>query len=125
MSKRIRFIDSHYKELFSIRDGGSIKITGYGDTISIKKCQFLDECHTEVGGTCYHICQFAEIMEKNDYKYEPAEMEVEWTVEVGSRFVKGTTFISSSATDAEIEEAVRYSVSTYTVWEIKGESTNE
>ncbi|MDD3230360.1 MAG: hypothetical protein PHE09_14245 [Oscillospiraceae bacterium] len=120
MSKRIRFIDSHYKELFSIRDGGSIKITGYGDEISMKKCRFLDECHTEVGSTCYHICQFAEVMEKNGYKYEPAEMEVEWTVEAGTRFVKGTTFISSNATDAEIEEAVRCSVSTYTGWEIKG-----
>ena len=124
MSKRIRFIDSQYNDLFSIRDGSNIKITGYGDVISIKKCRFLDEYHTEVEGTCYHICQFAEIMEKNGYKYEPAEMEVEWTVEVGTRFIKGTVFISSSATDAEIEEAVRYSVSTYTGWEIKGASTN-
>lgn len=119
MSKRIRFIDSRYNDLFSIRDGSSIKITGYGGKISINKCRFLDEYHTEVGGTCYHICQFAEVMEKNGYQYEPAEMEVEWTVEVGTRSVKGTTFISSSATDAEIEDAVRSSVATYIGWEIK------
>ena len=34
-------------------------------------CRFIDECHTEIGGSLYHICEFAERMEKNGMTYEP------------------------------------------------------
>lgn len=70
--KMIRFIDSHYNELFSIPDGGKIIITrpDMGETF-IRDCKYLDETHTDIGNNCYHICQFAERMENIGATYEP------------------------------------------------------
>lgn len=75
--KTIRFIDSHYKELFKIPDGGSVKITyppGDGRGTITRACKFLDEYHFQTlgpGADSYHICQFAEIMERLGARYEP------------------------------------------------------
>lgn len=70
--QEIRFIDSHYRELFRIPDGGSITVTYENGETHTSKCRYLDEYHTEIDGRCYHICQFAEIMERNGYAYEPS-----------------------------------------------------
>ena len=43
--KEIRFIDSHYKDLFRIPDGGCIQIH-YPDETVVKPCTFIDEYHT-------------------------------------------------------------------------------
>ena len=46
--KTIRFIDSDYKELFRIPDGGSIRIVyppGDGRETATRQCKFLDETH--------------------------------------------------------------------------------
>lgn len=69
--KGIRFIDPHYKELFRIPDGGKIIITTEWNEKMERICRFIDECHTEIGGSLYHICEFAERMEKNGMTYEP------------------------------------------------------
>ena len=69
--KGIRFIDPHYKELFRIPDGGKIIVTtAWGEKME-HACRFIDEYHTEVGRNLYHICEFAERMEKNGATYEP------------------------------------------------------
>lgn len=68
--KDIRFIDSHYKNLFKIPDGGTIQIS-YPDETVIKKCTFIDEYHTKIGYNVFHICEFAEIMERNRAIYQP------------------------------------------------------
>ena len=70
--KDIRFIDSRYKDLFRIPDGGCIQIN-YADETVTKRCTFIDEYHTQVGFNVFHICQFAEIMERNGnfYQAEP------------------------------------------------------
>ncbi len=69
----IRFIDSHYNELFRLPDGGSIIIT-HRDGRQIKAyCRFVDETHTEIGEESYHICEFAERMEACGAVYLPAE----------------------------------------------------
>ncbi len=69
----IRFINSDYKTLFFLPDGGRIRIT-YPDGKQLEKvCRFLDEYHTVVGDYCYHICEFAERMEKNSARYEPLD----------------------------------------------------
>ena len=62
--KDIRFIDSHYKDLFRVPDGGCIQIH-YPDETVVKPCKFIDEYHTQIGTNVFHICQFAEIMERN------------------------------------------------------------
>ena len=62
--KEIRFIDSHYKDLFHIPDGSCVQIH-YPDETVVKPCTFIDEYHTQIGYNVFHICQFAEIMECN------------------------------------------------------------
>ena len=66
-------------------------------------CHYIDEYHTEVGNNLYHICQFAEIMERDGSEYTPVEPEpvqaeekeqeqedkTEGTLELKTRF--GTT----------------------------------
>ena len=67
-AKGIRFIDPHYKELFRIPDGDMIRITGSDGTHSDKVCRYIDDYHLEVGSKwneLFHICQFAEITERN------------------------------------------------------------
>lgn len=74
--KEIRFIDSNYRELFRIPDGKSIVIT-YPDGKKLEKeCTFLDEYHTKVGISHFHICQFAERMEAIGATYQPAREPV-------------------------------------------------
>ena len=81
--KDIRFIDSHYKDLFRIPDGSCIQIH-YPDETVVKPCKFIDEYHTQIGNNVFHICQFAEIMERNGASYmaEPEIMgdEAAWKV---------------------------------------------
>ena len=73
--KGIRFISSDYKELFRIPDGGKIRVTSAWGEKSEHTCRYIDEYHTEVGNNLYHICEFAERMEKNGATYEPKQEE--------------------------------------------------
>lgn len=62
----IRFIDSHYKELFRIPDGGTILVE-YPNVPKrryLAQCRYLDDYHTQIGNQVYHICQFAELLER-------------------------------------------------------------
>ncbi|MCX4214662.1 hypothetical protein OSC41_11845 [Clostridioides difficile] len=71
----IRFIDPNYKELFRIPDGGKIVISYAWGEKEERTCRFIDEYHTEIGNNLYHICQFAELMERNGHTYEPKPQE--------------------------------------------------
>ena len=71
--KYIRFINSDYKTLFHLPDGGRIRITRPGGQQLEQICRFNDEYHTYVGGYLYHICEFAERMEAIGAKYEPLD----------------------------------------------------
>ena len=73
--KGIRFIDVEYKEQFHIPDGGKIIITYEWGQKAEKTCRFIDECHTEVGGYLYHICEFAERMKKDGHICVPKPQE--------------------------------------------------
>ncbi len=71
---KIRFIDSHYKELFEIYDGDKVTIEYEDGREPITKvCSYIDEYHFRFGSDCYHICQFAERMESINAKYSPAK----------------------------------------------------
>lgn len=66
--KGIRFITPSYKEIFRIPDGDYIYIIGPDGAKSDKRCRYIDDCHFEFGGIwndLFHICQFAEMMERN------------------------------------------------------------
>lgn len=64
----IRFITPGYKEIFRIPDGDSIRIFTGGGGIRDRTCRFIDETHFETSGdypnAIYHICEFAERLEK-------------------------------------------------------------
>jgi len=66
----IRFIDPHYKTLFTIPDGGNIVISYPDGEERVTECKYLDDFHTAIDGDCYHICQFAEIMQRVGAAYE-------------------------------------------------------
>lgn len=70
----IRFITSKYDELFRIPDGGKVKID-YPDRSFVAPCEYVDDYHTRIGGEIFHICQFAEMLERGNGKVSPeAEM---------------------------------------------------
>jgi len=69
--KDIRFINSDYKELFRIPDGGYITISQSDGEQLVRKCKYHGECHVDIGSSVYHICEFAERMERNGSDYEP------------------------------------------------------
>ena len=69
--KGIRFIDSHYNNKFRLPDGGKITITMPNGNKVIESCRYIDEYHVEVGRSLFHICEFAERMEKNGNTVEP------------------------------------------------------
>ncbi len=73
--KGIRFIDSKYNEKFRIPDGGKIIITAAWGEKNEYVCRYIDEAHLEIGNNLYHICEFAERMEKNGAFYEPKQAE--------------------------------------------------
>ena len=58
-----------------VADGGKIILHySWGETAE-RSCRFIDEYHTEVGSNLYHICEFAERMQKNGATYEPKPAE--------------------------------------------------
>jgi hypothetical protein len=71
--KDIRFIDSGYKELFRLPDGEQVTITLASGEKLEETCRYIDETHLEVGRSLYHICEFAERMERNGNTYAPKE----------------------------------------------------
>lgn len=71
--KDIRFIDSSYKELFRLPDGEKVTITLASGRNLEETCRYIDESHLEVGNNLYHICEFAERMERCGNTYAPKE----------------------------------------------------
>ena len=86
LRKSIRFITSNYTELFRIQDGGTILVT-FPDRQFIERCRYIDDYHVKVGNTVYHICEYAEVLERNGGRCEPEPETVEkraaW--EIGGR----------------------------------------
>ena len=56
-SKEIRFIDSHYNELFRIKDGESITVTFQDGSKSDRECKYIDDYHAKIGYNVYHIAE--------------------------------------------------------------------
>ena len=67
----IRFITPHYKEKFRIPDGDKIRITSSWGEKNDRICRYIDEYHLEVGNNLYHICELAELMERNGAEITP------------------------------------------------------
>ncbi len=70
----IRFVTPMYDEVFRIRDGDQIRITNSRGESVDRKVRYIDDYHIEVGssfGSVYHICEFAEKMERDGNKVIP------------------------------------------------------
>lgn len=67
----IRFITSSYKTMFELPDGGSIRITRQDGESFERECKRIDDYHTEIGVNVFHICEFAELCERNNWTVEP------------------------------------------------------
>lgn len=70
--KGIRFINSNYKTLFTIPDGDTIQITLENGRKHNYICRYVDDYHFQtIRGieekyiNHFHICEFAELMERN------------------------------------------------------------
>jgi hypothetical protein len=74
MDAEIRFIDSGYKEQFRIPDGEQIKIRYSWGEEQLRTCRYIDDYHVEVGNNLYHICEFAELMERGGHTCEPVKV---------------------------------------------------
>ena len=59
----LRFINSGYDEQFRLPNGGKIEVE-YPDRTFSARCEYIDDYHTYVGSEVYHICQFAEVLER-------------------------------------------------------------
>ena len=69
--KGIRIIDSSYRDLFCIPDGGQIQVTHHDRSVAQYTCRFIDEYHLQVGNSLFHICEFAEALEHNGSTVSP------------------------------------------------------
>lgn len=69
----IRFITPDYRELFRIPDGGKIRSQLLNGRHLDEVCRYIDETHMEVGQCLYHICEFAELMERAGVTVNPLE----------------------------------------------------
>lgn len=87
--KEIRFIDSNYNELFRIKDGESITVKFSDGSMSDRKCTYIDDYHTKIGYDVFHICEFAELMERGGSTYRPKGMpEYDKQTMIDLNFVK-------------------------------------
>lgn len=74
-AKGIRFITSDYKDLFYIPDNEKIRVIEADGSQQEYYCRYIDQTHVEIGYNIYHICQFAELIEKNGRHVEPVNPE--------------------------------------------------
>lgn len=71
-TERICFTDSAGEPLFSIPDGGFLRLSnGNGDDY-FSLCHRLDETHAVIDGVSYAVREFAQKMEQNKINYAPA-----------------------------------------------------
>lgn len=56
--KYIRFINSDYKTLFHLPDGGRVRIIYPDGRRADRVCRFIDEYHTDIGGYLWRGAQY-------------------------------------------------------------------
>ena len=65
---KVRFITPNYENRFEVKNLGKVLVNG-----KVRQVYFIDECHFGFveNGCIYHICEFAELAERNGIKVEP------------------------------------------------------
>ncbi|NBH15293.1 hypothetical protein D3Z36_14170 [Lachnospiraceae bacterium] len=70
--RKIRITDSMGKELFSVPDGGILRMLYGNGEDYFAVCRYLDETHAVIDGVSYAVREFAKRMEQNGISYAPA-----------------------------------------------------
>lgn len=70
--QKICMTDSVGKTLFSVSDGGIIRMFYGSGEDYFAVCHYLDETHAEIDGVRYAVREFAQRMERNKISYAPA-----------------------------------------------------
>lgn len=113
----IRFIDTQYKELFRIPDGGKIMVTTAWGEKREYTCRFIDEYHTEVGNNLYHIGEFAEFLHKNGAACDPISKEPQATKAPKAEDEKSSAFVvSQEDIDSVLQMGSSYDKSKYRIY---------
>lgn len=120
--KNIRFIDSRYQELFQIPDGGSIRITHADGESVVRKCSYIDDYHTQIGNGIYHICEFAEKMERIGATYKPepeSEQVIETNIEKMPIEEKESVVEMLPDNEAEVVAFLESSTDSYAIFQLR------
>ena len=62
--KEIRFIYPDYQEKFRIPDGDQILVSYPTGDRKAFVCKYIDDCHLLVGSNAFHICEYAERLQR-------------------------------------------------------------
>ena len=72
VGRNICMTDSVGKALFSVPDGGIIRMLYGNGEDYFAVCRYLDETHAEIDGVRCAVREFAQRMEQNRISYAPA-----------------------------------------------------
>ena len=94
----VRLIDSNYKDLYRVPNGGVIQMDYPDGSSYTARVEHLDEYHFDLGGlyNTFHICQFAEIMERNGANCYP---EIQTQDEQGAWKLGSKGYIAIQSTE--------------------------
>ena len=71
-ARQVCMTDSKGGVLFSVPDGGIIRMLYGNGEDYFAVCRYLDETHAEIDGVRYAVREFARRMERNKISYAPA-----------------------------------------------------
>lgn len=71
----VRFIDPDYNVLFRLPDGGSIVIKYQNGDKDVRNVRYIDDYHMEIGYDIYHICEYAEKLQRIGATVKPLVKE--------------------------------------------------
>lgn len=78
--KEIRFIYPDYQEKFRIPDGDQVIVTYPSGEVMAFTCKYIDDYHVLVGNNSFHICEFAEVLERRGaHVYPFPEKHMIWS----------------------------------------------
>lgn len=73
MEQRIKFVDADYREIFSIKDGGKIKMV-FPDGLTVTHiCRYVDDLHIQVGINIFDKFEFARACKEDGATIVPVE----------------------------------------------------
>lgn len=73
---KIRFITPSYETKFEVADLSLVSVNGTAARVAYideYHFTFVDKINVNLYGGCFHICQFAEICEKENIEVKPIE----------------------------------------------------